>query len=33
MDTGEVTGLCLGIINDDIPVYMKSYGYKNKPVG
>ncbi len=30
MDTGEVTGLCLGIINDNKPVYIKSYGYKNK---
>ena len=30
MDTGEVTGLCLGIINDDKPVYVKSYGYKNR---
>ena len=30
MDTGEVTGLCLGIINNDKPVYVKSYGYKNR---
>jgi CubicO group peptidase (beta-lactamase class C family) len=31
MDTGEVTGLCIGIINNDKPAYIKSYGYKNKP--
>jgi CubicO group peptidase (beta-lactamase class C family) len=30
MDTAEVTGLELGIINDSQPVYVKSYGYKNK---
>src|ERR1043165_8366133 len=30
MDTAEVTGLCLGIINDNKPAYVKSYGYKNK---
>jgi CubicO group peptidase (beta-lactamase class C family) len=33
MDTGEVTGLCLGIINNGKPVYIKSYGYRNKPSG
>jgi CubicO group peptidase (beta-lactamase class C family)/pimeloyl-ACP methyl ester carboxylesterase len=32
MDTAEVTGLCLGIINGNKPVYVKSYGYKNKPL-
>ena len=32
MDTGEVTGLCLGIIINDKLVYTKSYGYKNKPM-
>ncbi|MGC4038208.1 MAG: serine hydrolase domain-containing protein [Chitinophagaceae bacterium] len=32
MDKGEVTGLCLGIINDNKPVYIKTYGYKNKPL-
>jgi len=31
MDTAEVTGLCLGIINDNKIAYIKSYGYKNKP--
>src|ERR1700735_1634654 len=31
MDTAEVTGLCLGIINDNKISYVKSYGYKNKP--
>jgi CubicO group peptidase (beta-lactamase class C family) len=30
MDTAEVTGLCLGIINDNKPVYVKGYGYNNK---
>ena len=30
MDTGEVTGLCMGIITNDKPDYVKSYGYKNK---
>ncbi len=30
MDTAEVTGLCLGIINDNKIAYVKSYGYKNK---
>jgi CubicO group peptidase (beta-lactamase class C family) len=29
MDTAEVTGLCLGIINDNKIAYVKSYGYKN----
>lgn len=32
MDKGEVTGLCLGIINDNRPVYVHCYGYKNKPL-
>jgi len=27
---GEVTGLCLGILNNNQPVYIKAYGYKNK---
>ncbi len=31
MDNGEVTGLCIGIVNNDKPVYIKSFGYKNKP--
>ena len=30
MDKGEVTGLCLGIINDNKLVYVQAYGYKNK---
>lgn len=30
MEKGEVTGLQLGIINNDQPAYVKSYGYKNK---
>ena len=30
MDTAEVTGLCLGIINENKIVYVKGYGYKNK---
>src|SRR4030095_7046971 len=33
MDTAEVTGLCLGIINDNNVAYVKSYGYKNKATG
>lgn len=33
MDTAEVTGLCLGIINDNKPVYVKTYGFKNKEKG
>ncbi|MEO5685414.1 MAG: serine hydrolase domain-containing protein [Chitinophagaceae bacterium] len=33
MDKGEVTGLCLGIINNNKPAYVKGYGYKNKPLG
>jgi len=32
MQKGEVTGLCLGIINDNKPVYIHTYGYKNKPL-
>ena len=30
MDTAGVTGLCIGIINDNLPVYVQAYGYKNK---
>lgn len=33
MEKGEVTGLQLGIINNDKPAYVKSYGYKNKTAG
>jgi CubicO group peptidase (beta-lactamase class C family) len=29
MDKGEVTGLCLGIVNDNKVAYTKGYGYKN----
>src|SRR3954453_11203132 len=31
MDKGEVTGLCLGIVNDNKPAFVQAYGYKNKP--
>ena len=30
MDTAEVTGLCLGIINNNKVAYVKAFGYKNK---
>lgn len=30
MDTADVTGLQLGIINNNKPVFVNSYGYKNK---
>lgn len=30
MDTAEVTGLCLGIVNNNKIAYLKTYGYKNK---
>ena len=30
MDTAEVSGLCLGIIVNNVPGYIKAYGYKNK---
>lgn len=33
MDTAEVTGVCLGIINDNKPVYVKTYGFKDKEKG
>lgn len=33
MDKGDVVGLQIGIINDNKPVYVKSYGYKNKARG
>ncbi|MEO7766935.1 MAG: serine hydrolase, partial [Ferruginibacter sp.] len=33
MDTAEVTGLCLGIINDNKVAYVKTYGFKNKEKG
>ena len=33
MEKGEVTGLCLGIINDNKPAYVQAYGYKNKALG
>jgi CubicO group peptidase (beta-lactamase class C family) len=29
MDTADVTGLCLGVINNNKVIYVKSYGYKN----
>ena len=31
MDTAEVTGMCLGIVNNNEPIYVKGYGFKNKP--
>ena len=33
MDTAVVTGLCIGVVNDGKPVYIKGYGYKNKVLG
>lgn len=33
MDTAQVEGLQLGIINNNKPVYVHSYGYKNKALG
>jgi len=30
MDTAGVTGLCIGVINDNRPAYVQAYGYKNK---
>lgn len=33
MDTAKVTGLCLGIVNDNKIRYVQAYGYKNKPAG
>jgi len=30
MDTADVSGLEIGVINNDQPVYVHSYGYKNK---
>ncbi len=32
MDTAGVTGLYLGVINNDNPIYVKSYGYKNTAI-
>jgi len=33
LDTADVTGLCIGIINNNKPVYLQAYGYKNKVTG
>jgi CubicO group peptidase (beta-lactamase class C family) len=33
MDTAHVTGLCLGMIKNNQVVFVKAYGYKNKPKG
>jgi len=33
MDTAQVTGLCLGIVQDNRVAYVKAYGYKNKAAG
>ena len=30
MDTAEVTGICIGVVNNNKPVYIKGYGFKNK---
>ncbi len=30
MDTAEVAGLCLGVVNDARPAFVKGYGYSNK---
>src|SRR5215813_12885279 len=30
MDTADVTGLCLGIINENKVAYVNAYGYSNK---
>jgi CubicO group peptidase (beta-lactamase class C family) len=30
MDTADVTGVCIGIINNDKPAYVKAYGFRNK---
>src|SRR5579862_3073507 len=31
MDTADVTGVCIGIINNDKPAYIKAYGFRDKP--
>ena len=31
MDTANIQGLCLAILNNKKTVFIKSYGYKNKP--
>ncbi|MGV9013864.1 MAG: serine hydrolase domain-containing protein [Flavobacteriales bacterium] len=31
MDSANVDGLSLAILNNSVPVYVKAYGYKNKP--
>ncbi|HJP62068.1 MAG TPA: serine hydrolase domain-containing protein [Mucilaginibacter sp.] len=33
MDTADVTGLCIGIINNNQPAYVKGYGFANKATG
>jgi CubicO group peptidase (beta-lactamase class C family) len=33
MDTAHVTGLCVGIVEDNRVAYVKAYGYKNKAAG
>lgn len=32
MEAAGVTGLSIGVINDNQPVYLMTYGYKNKPL-
>jgi len=32
MDTADVTGMCVGIVNDNKPAYIRTYGYRNKPM-
>lgn len=33
MDTAHVTGLCVGLVQDNQVAYVKAYGYKNKAAG
>ena len=33
MDTAHVTGLCVGLVQDNRVAYVKAYGYKNKAAG
>ncbi len=33
MDTADVAGMCIGIISDNKPVYVKGYGFSNRITG
>ena len=33
MDAAEVTGLCIGIVQDGQPVLVRAYGYRNRALG